>query len=274
MTPIKTVSQVFDAIQQAKAGAPDFCTNFFPVQRRLQEWIDREELKGDFRDGASFYFRKDRGFHHLYFCAASRSALNREITCMPELKSERMVLDLVGNETVLNGMLALWESAGFRRYTRLYRMARPSQPETAAAANGESPVAFADKADCGGIQALLEGGFDRYGEQLPTSYEIEAAVESRQILIARYDGRIGGLLFFERQGFTSMLRFWLVAPECRALRFGSALMRQYFATQNSVRRFVLWVATDNLDAVQKYRHYGYAPDGLVDYVLANELIRS
>ena len=274
MTPIKTVSQVFDAIQQAKAGAPDFCTNFFPVQRRLQEWIDREELKGDFRDGASFYFRKDRGFHHLYFCAASRSALNREITCMPELKSERMVLDLVGNETVLNGMLALWESAGFRRYTRLYRMARPSQPETAAAANGESPVAFADKADCGGIQALLEGGFDRYGEQLPTSYEIEAAVESRQILIARYDGRIGGLLFFETQGFTSMLRFWLVAPECRALRFGSALMRQYFATQNSVRRFVLWVATDNLDAVQKYRHYGYAPDGLVDYVLANELIRS
>ena len=29
MSPVTTVGQVFEAIQQAKAGAPDFCTNFF-----------------------------------------------------------------------------------------------------------------------------------------------------------------------------------------------------------------------------------------------------
>jgi ribosomal protein S18 acetylase RimI-like enzyme len=274
MSPIRTVSQVYDAIQQAKAGAPDFCTNFFPVQRRLQEWIDHDELQGDFRDGASFYFRRDRDFHHLYFCAASQTALKREIACMPEIKSERMVLDIVGKEADLSGLLALWESADFRRGPRLYRMVRTSQPGGSPAANGESPVAFADKADGQEILALLENTFNRYDEQLPTTYEIEAAVEARQILVARHEDRIGGLLFFETQGLSSTLRFWAVAPACRMLRFGSALMRQYFATQSAVRRFVLWVAMDNLDAVQKYRHYGYAPDGLVDYVLANALIRS
>ena len=86
--------------------------------------------------------------------------------------------------------------------------------------------------------------------------------------------QIAGLLFFETQGFTSTLRFWAVATEYRDLKFGSALMREYFTTQNAVKRFVLWVAADNLNAVQKYGHYGYKPDGLVDYVLANQMVRS
>lgn len=274
MTPIRTVSQVFDAIQQAKAGAADFCTNFFPVQRRVQEWIDHEELQGDFRNGASFYFRRDRDFHHLYFCAASQTALKREVACLSELNSARMVLDLVGNETNLSELLALWKSSGFRPYKQLCRMARASQPGAPASSGIESRVEFAEKVDCEEILALVEQSFDRYGEQLPTRHEVEAAVQSRQILITKREGVVAGLLFFETQGLSSTLRFWAVAPECRTLRFGSALMRHYFATQSAVRRFVLWVATDNLDAVQKYRHYGYAPDGLVDYVLANEWIQS
>jgi len=133
---------------------------------------------------------------------------------------------------------------------------------------------FAEPADAPAILKLLEGGFDRYGEQLPTPYEIEVAIESRQILVAKLDDAVAGLLFFETQGFTSTLRFWTVTEQFREMRFGSALMRQYFATQNVVRRFILWVAADNENAVQKYRHYGYAPDGLVDHVLANALIPS
>ena len=121
---------------------------------------------------------------------------------------------------------------------------------------------------------LLESAFDRFGEQLPLLYEIQAAVCARQVLVARHEGKIAGLLFFETQGFSSTLRFWAVAEEYRALKFGSALMRQYLTTQGAVKRFVLWVAADNVDAVQKYSHYGYKPDGLVDYVLANQMVRS
>jgi hypothetical protein len=105
-------------------------------------------------------------------------------------------------------------------------------------------------------------------------HEIEFAIQARQVLLARHHNEIAGLLFFETQGFSSTLRFWAVAAEYRALKLGSALMRQYFATQSAVKRFVLWVAADNLNAVQKYGHYGYKPDGLVDYVLANQLVRS
>lgn len=276
MTPIRTVNEVFDAIQQAKAGALEFGTNFFPVQRKLQDWIDHEELHGEFRDCASFFFRQDRDFRHLYFCSSSASALQREIATLPALQAERVVLDLVGKEPGLSEQIAVWEAAGFRRYTRLFRMARAGTPGTEAppATAAEAHVAFAEPADAPAILKLLEAAFDRYGEQLPTPYEIESAIENRQILVAKLDDAVAGLLFFETQGFTSTLRFWTVNEQFREMRFGSALMRQYFATQNTVRRFILWVAADNENAVQKYRHYGYAPDGLVDHVLANELIPS
>lgn len=274
MSPVRTVSEVFDAIQQTKAGAPDFCTNFFPVQRRLQEWIDHQELQGDFRPATAFFFRRDRDFHHLYFCAASQTALQRELAGLAEPRTERLVLDLVGQEAALHGLLTLWEKSGFRRYSRLFRMARTRGPADAVSPAAESPVTFAAAGDAPGILALLERAFDRFAEQLPTHYEIEAAVAQRQILVARRDGVVAGLLFFETQGFTSTLRFWAVAEEFRALRLGSVLMREYFATQFAARRFVLWVAADNLNTIQKYRHYGYAPDGLVDYILANALIPS
>jgi hypothetical protein len=51
-------------------------------------------------------------------------------------------------------------------------------------------------------------------------------------------------------------------------------MRYYLATHGAVRRFILWVTVSNENAVQKYRHYGYAPDGLIDDVLVNQMIRS
>jgi ribosomal protein S18 acetylase RimI-like enzyme len=185
------------------------------------------------------------------------------------LKTGRVVTDLVGNETTLSHLLPPLEQAGFRRYTRLQRMARIGRPESIA---GGPQIGFAEKADCQAVLGLIENSFDRHGEQLPMLYEIESAVESRQVLAATHDGELAGLLFFETQGLASAVRFWAVAEKFRALKVGSALIQHYFKTQNSVRRFTLWVNSGNENAIQKYRHYGYAPDGLVDQVLANEMI--
>jgi ribosomal protein S18 acetylase RimI-like enzyme len=66
----------------------------------------------------------------------------------------------------------------------------------------------------------------------------------------------------------------VVAKRFRSRRFGSILVRHYFAAQSTVRRFILWVTADNDNAVLKYRHYGYAPDGLIDHVLVNGIVHS
>jgi Acetyltransferase (GNAT) family len=271
MDPIQKPGQIFDAVQKAKAGATDFCTNFFPIESKLQGWINHGELSAELRNGAAFFFRKDRDFLHFYFCAANLAALQREIAVLPALKTERVTTDLVGDESALSHLLPALEKAGFRRYTQLQRMARLGRPESIAS----SPeIGFAEKTDCPAVLGLIENSFDRYGEQLPILYEIESAVESRQILAARRDDALAGLLFFETQGLASAVRFWAVADKFRALKVGSALMQHYFETQNSVRRFTLWVNSGNENAIQKYRHYSYAPDGLIDHVLVNQMIRA
>lgn len=274
MTPVLTVSEVLDAIQQVKAGSPDFCTNFFPVQKKVQDWIGHGELFAELRHDAILFFRRDRDFWHLYYCASSKTALYREMATVMELRTEPVVVDLVGKESDASANLNNWETAGFRRYARLFRMARAVGSGSEQAAQNGPAIEFAAAPDSKAVLDLLELAFNRFGEQLPLSYEMEAAIQARQVLIARHDQRVAGLLFFETQGFSSTLRFWTVAPEYRSLKVGSALMRKYFATQGMVKRFVLWVAADNMNAVQKYGHYGYKPDGLVDYVLVNQMVRS
>ena len=273
MSPLTTVAQAFDAIQGAKAGASAFCTNFFPTQAKLQGWIEHGELLGEFRNRLAFFARRDRDFWHLFFCAADVATLQREIAALPTLKRERVVIDLVGSETSLGDLLSAVDSAGFRRYAQLLRLARAGQPGQPQASLDGTEVVWADQTDRQAIIDLLECSFDRYADQLPMPYEIEAAIAARQIQVVKCEGALAALLFFETQGFTSTIRYWVVAERFRSQRFGSALMRHYFAAQSAVRRFILWVTADNETAGLKYRHYGYNPDGLIDLVLVNEMIR-
>ena len=270
MSPVHTVSHVLDAIQQAKAGATAFCTNFFPTQPKLQAWIDHRELFSQIRDRAAFFFRKERDFFHFYFAAASPEVLRSNLDAIS--RTERLVADLIGNEASLNDLLAQLKSAGFRQYRCLSRLSRTAQPtQSQPTANG-SQVVYAEPADCDAIISLLEKSFDRYADQIPFPYEIDAAIQARQIFAIRCDSALAALLFFETQGFTSTVRYWVVANQFQSVGFGSALIRHYFAAQSAVRRFILWVTVDNENAVKKYRHYGYNPDGLVDNVLVNSLV--
>jgi ribosomal protein S18 acetylase RimI-like enzyme len=272
LNTVNTVEQVFDAIQRAKAGAPAFRTNFFPVQAKLQDWIDHEELLTDAPDGPALFLRKDGDFWRLYFCAGTLDSLQRQLASLSTLKTERVVLDLIGNAPALEDMIAAVEPAGFRRYARLQRMARLHHAGLAPAPGIEPPVHFAHRSEAEAIHLLLESSFDHFADQLPALHEIEAAIAARQILTVPCEGRLGALLFFETQGFTSTLRYWAVAEEFRNRRLGGALMRHYFGLHGAVRRFLLWVVADNHNAVEKYQHYGYLPDGLLDQVLVNEPI--
>ncbi len=274
MCPVESIREVTEAVNQARTNAAEYCSNFFPAMPKLQGWISHGELFCDRREGVTFLWRKDRGFWHLYFCAANPAVLHQTMVAPPRLGTEPIVLDLVGKEPALAGMMSRFETAGFHIYSRLLRMARlvPWAAPTSSAAP-DSRVVVAGPQDCQPIQDFLLRSFDCRAEQIPTPYEVEAAIEARQIRVLRGAEQLAGLLFFETQGFSSLLRYWVVAPEFRAQRFGAALMRCYLAEQPSVRRFLLWVAAANSEAISKYEHYGFAPDGLVDYVMANDKIR-
>ena len=274
MNSLHTVEKVFEGIQTAKSGARDFRTNFFPVPSKLQAWIARDELLGVVRDGVAFFFRKDRDFWHFYYCAASLTALRREVVTLNELRSEPMVTDILGNESAIGDIMAVLQEVGFRHHARLQRMSRAAWPGNPQSAPGNVEVVCAEKASCQAILNLIESEFDCYAEQLPRLCDVESAAEQGRILTVKLNDQIGGLLFFETQGQASTIRYWVVEERYRAFRIGSTLMLHYLATQKDARRFTLWVNANNEKAIRKYRHYGYACDGLLDLVLANRMIPS
>jgi len=261
-----------EAIQRVKASSPAFCTNFFPVQKKLEAWIEHGELLIESRTGAVFFFRKDRDLWHLFFCAADVETLLRQVETVDELERWAITTDVVGNEAAVGGMIGAMEGAGFRRYSQLQRMVRSAQPLGAKSASPSAEISFAERADCALVMELLDASFDRFADLLPAAYEIEAALEQKQVLAVKAGSRLAAMLYFETQGFSSTLRYWAVSEPFRAQRYGSALMRRYFETQSAVRRFLLWVVAGNRNAVEKYEHYGYRADGLIDHVLANRLV--
>ena len=111
-------------MQHAKAGATDFCTSFFPLQARLQARVAHRELWTAARESVTSFLRKDRDSWHFYFCAANLMALEGGGATFAELKTARVLTDLVGRESELSDLLALLQSVGFRGYARLQRMAR------------------------------------------------------------------------------------------------------------------------------------------------------
>lgn len=272
MDPMMTISQVLGAVDKVREQAPAYCTNFFPLERKLQGWIDHGELFGDLHDQAAFFLRKDRDFWHLYYCAANHQALGRNLDRQPLLKTEPVVVDLVGRENALPEVLAVMDAGGFRLHRRLQRMVRGGPADFPSASADATPAEFAGAGDAPAILDLLVRSFDRHAEQLPMPYEIEAAIQHRQILVVKHAGTLAALLFFETQGLASTVRYWLVDEPFRTFRYGSALMHRYFALHQTARRFLLWVLADNAGAIQKYQHYGYAADGLIDLVLANRII--
>lgn len=276
MVPIRTTQEVYDAIQQAKAGAvaTTFCTNFYPTAQNLEMWIAQSELEVVNYSQASFFLRRDRDFWHLYFCSSNTEALRMALNDLEELKTKPIVTDVVGSAQAVCFLLPILEGAGLFTYKQLARMARIANVETTLPCNDANSlhVTFAENSNAPAILGLIESRFNCYAKNIPAPREIAAVIEGRQILIVQQRTDLAGLLFFETHGSTSTLRFWAVAEGFRDLGVGSALMRHYFASHPHVRRFLLWVNLDNEDAIRKYQHYHYIRDGVFDYVLANEWI--
>src|SRR2546421_907277 len=133
MRAISSVDQVFAAVEQVKGSASAFITNFYPVRSKLETWIEHETMNFVASPGAVFFFRKDRDFEHLYFCAADPAALERELTALPQISSARLTLDLIGSEAAIQPQIEILQKAGFKPHTRLLRLSRAAQSGGAAA---------------------------------------------------------------------------------------------------------------------------------------------
>jgi len=270
MRKVGSMDEVYAALQAVKNKASAYCTNFFPVPNKLLARIEAGQLLLDASPDAVVFLNPDCDFWRIHFCAANPAALRRKFESLATIKTDPVVIEIIQPENQTDDLLPVIKAIGFRPYARLCRLARAGSAQPAEKSVDAGQAVYAAAADAREIHELIDDSFDRYAEQIPQKADIEIALKNRQILIVKNNQTIAGLLYFETTGASSAIRYWLVSQKFRSLSYGSVLMRNYLATHSAIRRFTLWVMADNEGALQKYRHYGYTNDGLIDQVLVNE----
>ena len=56
-------------------------------------------------------------------------------------------------------------------------------------------------------------------------------------------------------------------------RWGACLLKYYFFESKRTKRQIFWVIDSNINAIKRYRHYGFKAEEMVDYVMINKNIK-
>ena len=116
------------------------------------------------------------------------------------------------------------------------------------------------------INYIFSKYFDPFTERIPDDDELNRLVRMDGISVIRDDGRIVGMVIYEKSISNNHLRYWWVSPHYRNKGVGADLLRDYFFSGYACRRQFLWVFSDNLNAIEKYLHYGFEFDGTADEI--------
>jgi len=263
------VQPLFHAIDRIRKGAEDFQTNLFASREQLEDWSAHELLSWIDRGDCLLIFRTGQELEYVYHAGRNLTAISEALEYFNAKATANLVADLVGIPTKIDPIAGVYEAAGFREHATLQRMVRIASPDAAEFTDHEPPsgVALATAADVSAIGAFFLQLLDRFVDQIPGFEELNDAVERGNILVARCGEAIGGVLFFIRTGLTATLRYWYVSPDLRDQGVGARLMKAFLNICRDARRFVLWVASDNLPSITKYQHYGFQMEQLTDRIM-------
>ena len=155
-----------------------------------------------------------------------------------------------------------FREAQFNRYITLTRMSRLNKPAESIT-NSEW---FAELNDVHAVDEIINENMDPLCEQIPDIEEIANAVQNHQILVARHQSDVAAILYFERTGISTILRFWATRKKYHGLGFGGKVYERYLAVNADAKRWLLWVRDDNLKVKQIYQNYGMNFENLQDSV--------
>jgi GNAT superfamily N-acetyltransferase len=263
MKPVDTFAQVMAAFRAARQGARDFQANLFPSPEKIETWIRRRSLLHEDIGGTHLFVRRTPELDHLYFFAPDRPSLE---TALGAWRTPAVaVADVIGKGTGAEDTAACFRRAGFSLHKTLVRMFRaPVEGDTRPP---EAPdVEPALPADTAAVSSFLRAVFDPLCDQIPDEAETAEAIAAGGVWVIRERPGLAALIHFERQGQVAQIRYWAVAAGGRNRGTGARLMRTALRLTHP-RRVYLWVIQTNADAIAKYRHYGFAEDGLEDRVM-------
>lgn len=258
------------AIAQVPRTCAGHTTSFFATRERIVEWVRKGTLSVLQAEKALLVLRRDRDFVRVYHVAAEANALAHALSELAQATQTGVyVSDLVGHPSHLVPIVNTYRGAGFATHGQLIRLQRINADENATIIpDGVRP---ASAADLSSVQELLERQLDPWLEKIPDADELREKINGGAVLVVAQGSGIAGCLVYETTGVSTVLRYWHMDLRLRNRGIGSRLMRSFLHRCAASRRILLWVIAGNTDAIDKYHHYGFHEDGLVDNIMVKPL---
>jgi hypothetical protein len=259
---VETTEQLRSLWLDPRRGSRSWFTNFYPDEDKVRTWISRGSLYGLSFDDSSVILRRDRDFFHVYLSCKSSQDIHAVVESLGNDRT--FVVDLVFREEPDRIAIDSLTESQFIEHATLKRLRRP--PKSTDEPLDGRDVRTASEDDGPWILESLESNFDRFAEQLPDASEISRATSHQQILIVGGSTLPKGFLYHEIKQNLSVVRYWYVDPRYREEGVGAQLIRYHLGSLSHGKPCELWVLNDNDNALKRYLHYGFEPEGLKDRV--------
>ena len=269
MNYVKTEEEVYHNISVVKRNADQYLTNFYFTGSKLKDLIYNNNLYMVDNINNIFFLRKNDGFFNLHFCSSNKNFLDKSLA--KELTNIKLpiVTDLVGEEKTLIKLKDVFIKNNFRYYTTFIRMSRINdrKDDTLHMTHMTNDFIFAKLEDSSEIYNIITSNFNKYSEHLTSLEEIKEAINKYTILIKKRD-KIAALSFHDKIGISSIHRYLFVDQNFRGQKLGMKILKKYFDECKTIKRFILWVESSNIKAINIYKDLGYDYDNLI-YIIMN-----
>lgn len=254
--PLVSLNQLKQTLADFKRKEREAISNYIPDPNTYKKWVE---------SGSSCIYSFDTGLFILYdgghmletvFASKAEADI---VECLYHIKND------LGKPIVVEHVFREGKDRQIgtpdcvlRRMSRSGDFKETSRPSEC--------VEKAVVGDIPEIRDIFNDYFNPFTERIPDQKELERLVGMGGISIIRDCGRIAGMVIYEKSAYNIHLRYWWVSPSYRNRGVGGDLLRDYFRNGHECKRQFLWVFSDNLNAIEKYRHYGFEFDGTADEI--------
>lgn len=253
--------QIYSA-DQLKSLISDFkrkehppLSNYIPDPVKHTKYVEKG-IASEYKSDTGIFISFDLGHMvDIIYMSKSKEALTECLKAIRDEEKKPVVVEHVFREGrdeqlgIPNKLL--------RRMSRVGEFVKPLPPRLAEQATYEDIPKLLD---------IFSQYFDPYTERIPDTEELKRLIDRDGIFIIKEKEDVIGMVVFEKSVGNLHLRYWWVSPFHRSNGIGGDLLKAYFNAGYDCKRQFLWVFSDNANAIEKYKHYGFEFDGTADEI--------
>lgn len=259
MKKVLDFSDVTEARKAIRLEFPGIVSNLSAFPAEIGSWIKKGLFNSVRYDDCVIYIKEGECTNNLFFIAPdfkTASIRIKEAIAEDSIDKTPVVAEIVDRSET--------ESLEFPVMMTLNRMTRTG--DTNFRPEKTDGIRDIRENESSIVRELLKSNFNPVCESIPDEEEIKSLAFGETAKAFIHDDEIKGLMLCSKDKSTIHLRYWWVSPDCRNSGVGSKLLNEFFRLGEGTLRQILWVDIDNINAINKYEHFGFKKESIFDHI--------